>query len=483
MSNETNITVDVRAMREASLEFSGDRANRIARNAVTAQDLAATARTPLTMRAYQPTFNVRVPRTGKVCNQRASGRCWNFSALNVVRAAMRTALDVDDFEFSEAYGMFFDKLEKANAMLENVIATADLACDNRKVAWILDYGIDDGGFYTFSMNLLSKWGAVPAYAMPETACSKNSRQMNEQLQRLLRRDAAVLRAMAADGASPEDLREQKQDMLADVHKVLCVCLGEPPVTFDVRLEVGKNATVDPDHIVEIAPLDSTKEDAEPKRMLVHEDMTPQDFLTTYVDFDPSDYVDLVNIPAPDAPLGRAYHATLTDSVVGGRPNHMLNMPVEVLEQAAIASLKAGVPCVMSCDVGQNFERTIKDYPGILALDTMDYEGVLDVELGMTREQMIEVRETCLTHGMCFQGVDLDEDGNPRQWLIENSWGDKIGEKGYLTASADWFRLFGGEVCVRREFVPADVLELWDDEDVTDMAPWSGFGQAVGHHSR
>ena len=483
MTDTSLRTVDVQSTNEQTLAFADDRGNRVARNAVTMQNLSATARTPLTMREYQPTFNVRVPRTGKVCNQRQSGRCWNFSALNVVRTAMRESLDVEDFEFSEAYGMFYDKLEKANTMLENVIATADLPCDNRKVAWVLDYGIDDGGFYSFSMNLLSKWGAVPSYAMPETACSKSSSQMNEQLQRLLRRDAAVLRAMAADGASIEDLREQKQDMLADVHRVLCVCLGEPPVTFDVRLEVGKNATVDASHIVEVTPAKKGDKDDTPKRMLVHEGMTPQDFLATYANFDPADYVDLVNIPAPDAPLGRAYHATLTDSVTGGTPNRMLNMDVRVLEQAAIASLKAGVPCAMACDVGQNFDRTIQDYPGVLALDTMDYEGVFDVELGMTREQMVEVRETCLTHAMCFQGVDLDEDGNPRQWLIENSWGDKIGVDGYLTMSADWFRLFGGEVCVRREFVSPEVLELWDDGDAQDVAPWTGFGQAMGLGAR
>lgn len=505
--------VGVERTAELTETFSQCRANRVARNAVTSANLQKVARNPVRMREYSDTYGISVKRTGKVTNQRQSGRCWNFAALNVVRHAAFERLDTDDFELSQAYGMFYDKLEKANAALEYVIEMIFKPTDSRELSYVLDWGMGDGGYFPFSMNLLAKWGTVPKYAMPETACSKASGQMNRQLERLVRRSAAVLRAMAKNGASMEELFEAKQGMLEDVHKVLCVCLGEPPLRFDVRLPIGPKAQVPEDKIVVVQPEEAEDDEAgqgatasggdaapvdagdEPigvaggaeaqeagskaRRFVVDEGVTPQEFLERYVGFDPSDYVDLINVPLDAYPFELAYHPTLTDTVIGGEPVRMLNMPDEVLEDAAVASLRAGEPCIMSCDVMQNLPREIEDFPGVLALDTMDYEDVLGVELDMDRARLIEMRETSLTHCMVFQGVQLGADGRPVAWRVENSWGEKACKAGYLIVDADWFRLFGGEVVVKREFVPAEVRKLWDEAEVRDVAPWSGIGAAMG----
>ena len=172
--------------------FATDRANRVARNAVTSMDVMAAARDYNRMRTYHDTYSVEL-KTANITNQRHSGRCWMFSAYNVARVATMKLLDVDTFEFSQAYGMFYDKLEKANAMLENIIRLADKPSDDRELMSVLSTGMDDGGYWIFAMNLITKWGLVPKDVMPETACTKSSAQMDAQLERLLRKDASILR--------------------------------------------------------------------------------------------------------------------------------------------------------------------------------------------------------------------------------------------------------------------------------------------------
>ena len=459
--------------------FGQDRANRVARNAVTSADVHKAARNPVTMRAYRDTFGVSLKAAKTVTNQRRSGRCWLFSTLNVLRARAMRTLDVDDFEFSQAYGMFYDKLEKANSYLSYVVETADRPWDDRAVQFLMDYtAAADGGEWQFGANLVDKWGAVPKDAMPETACTKNSTQMDATLDRLLHKDAVELRRLVAAREDATGIAAAREAMLADVHRVLATCLGEPPLTFDFELEVGANAQVDANKLEAALPA-REGDDKKPRRILRERGITPREFVERYTGFDGNDYVELSSVPGVGLAFGHAYGVRWFDSVLGGRPLRFLNMEPEVLENAAVASLKAGVPLYMACDVAQEFGRTLDDFPGVLALDTMDRESLFGVELGMTRREMCEARETRLTHAMTFQGVELGQDGRPGAWRVENSWGKEACKDGYLVMSAEWFRLYGGDVVVERRFVPAEVLELWDSAPLEMTEPWGGLAYAMG----
>ena len=464
---------------ELAASFGADRANRVARNAVTSMNVHAAARDVARLRTYHDTFAVSRVRTGKVTNQRHSGRCWMFAAFNVARAATMELLDVDDFEFSQAFGFFYDKLEKFNVGLEYVIETAALPIDSREVAGLLEHSMGDGNYYPAAMNIIKKWGLVPKDAMPESACTKDADQMNAQLERLFRKSAMELRRMAAAGAGVDELRFAKEGMVAQCHRVLCVCLGEPPATIEVEIPVGKNCRLKSSCLTEQMGDDrpASEKDA-PRRLLVDRGITPREFAERYVPFDPDDYVQLVSMPGESRPFGHVFHRRFSDTMAGGRPVKMLNVTVEALEDAAVASLRAGVPCEMACDVAQQFPRKIEDFPGVLACDTMDFEGLFGVDLSMGRAEMIDAHETRNTHAMTFQGVELGTDGRPVAWRIENSWGKEACKDGYLVASAKWFRTYGGEVVVRREFVPAELLGLWDSAPVEEVDPWSAAGLAM-----
>lgn len=488
-------TVDTTWTNKKTKAFGSDRANRIARNSVTSMGVSAAARDISTMRTYTDTYGVTISKTGDVTNQRQSGRCWMFSSFNVLRQEAIKKLDVETFEFSQAYGMFYDKLEKANAALEYIIQTADQPVDSRVVQTLLSEGISDGGYYSFAMSLVEKYGLVPKDAMPETACSKNSTQMDERIDRLFRKSADELRAAFAKGKSIDDLRKLKQKQLANFHQILSVCLGEPPLTFDFECKVGKDAQVDKTKLSPVEPKKASdnedkkddKKDGEKgeegAQILRDFDITPLQFAKRYCGIDPRGYVQLISVPSKKYPYGKVYHPTFIDSVLGGIQTRFLNVEPEVLEAATIASLKDGNPVCMACDVMQEFPRHNGDFNYVLSTDTMDYSGLFGIDFDMNRTAMIENYETSLTHAMTFQGVELDKNGKAKQWRIENSWGKDAGKDGYLIMSADWFRLYGGEADVRRQYVPKELLKVWDEGKDVQIDFWENLGYSLGGRAR
>ena len=445
--------------------FATSRANRIARNAVTSMGIAAAARDQRACRAYKDTYGVSLEAAKTVTHQHKSGRCWMFSTLNVVRARTLGILDVDDFEFSQAYTTFYEKLEKSNSFLERIIQTADRPANDRLVYHLTLHTAADGGQFMFCASILEKWGAVPKDAMPETACTLDTKYMNEVLGDILIRDAAILRERAGKGAGVDELEAAKADMLDEIHRFLCCCLGEPPLAFDFDFQVGAHADVDASK-VEVT--------ADGRRILRDHGVTPLEFLERYARFNPDDYIELVSMPGDTRPFGHLYGIDWFDAVVGGRPLRRHNLEMPVVEQAVIASLKGGVPAYMMCDVGKRTLRGDDDFAGVLATDSLDLEGLFDIDLSIDRGDNLDLNGTGMSHCMAFQGVQLDEAGEPVAWRVENSWGAEQCKNGYLIISRDWWRTFGGDVVVERRFVPDEVLKLRDTLPVDHVDPWDGF---------
>ena len=446
MDEMQSVTLDDLAATRA--RFSADRANVIAKNAVTAQGIREVARAPEAVAANTATFDVEV-RQGKRCDQKRSGRCWMFASLNTMRARIIERYNLKTYELSQAYPLFFDKVEKSNWFLENILDTLDEPLDGRLMAHLLADPISDGGQWDMFRALVKKYGVVPKEAMPETACSSNTRDMDAYLTRYLRGAAKRLREAHAAGVGTDDLRAMKKEMMDEVTSLLITCLGEPPVQFDVRLR--------------------DKDD----ELVLSGAYTPQEFFNKVVDMPVDDYVSVISAPTADKPFGHTYTVSRLGNVVEAGGVRYLNLPIERLKELAIAQLQAGLPVWFGCDVIQSYLRD----EGIMDTASLDVDGLFGfpVETCMNRAERLDYGESLMTHAMVLEGVNLDAAGRPTLWKVENSWGDKRAKDGFDSITDAWFDEYVYQVVVDKRFLSDSERKTYETEEPTVLAPWDPMG--------
>lgn len=410
-----------------SADFNADKCHRIAMNAVTQNGVTKSAVSQAALREDVHQFSINL-KQGEITNQKSSGRCWMFAALNTMRFAIIKKLNLETYELSQNYPLFWDKLEKSNYFLENILATLDEPTGGRLIAWLLSAPLGDGGQWDMFCALVDKYGVVPKDAMPETECSSNTREMDKFLTLKLREYACKLRAMHAEGKSAQELAGEKEAMLSTIYRMLCICLGEPPKT--VTLEVRD------------------KDD----KFIRDAGITPQEFFKKYVGWDLNKYVSLINAPTADKPYGRTFTVRFLGSVHEGRPVKYLNLPIESLKRAAIAQLKDGQPVWFGSDVGQWLVRQ----GGLMDMNVLELEQLFDTDFPMDKAQRLDYGESLMTHAMVLMGVNLDEDGKPTRWRVENSWGKDAGKDGYYIMSDKWFDEFTYQVVVDEKYLTDEI---------------------------
>lgn len=417
------------------------------------QAMNAVCNTPVSKVAQNRRRVVKVDHTfshhleeGKATSQNASGRCWMFAALNVLRAQARKNMNLgEDFELSQNYLTFWDKFEKANYFLESILQTLEEPNGSRLVDWLLSGPIQDGGQWHMFVNLVKKYGVLPKVAMPETESSSSTGQMAYQITFMLRDYACRLRSAAAHKGQ-EELRAMKDGYLEEIYRMLCIHLGEPPRSFEWQYR-DKDKGFHRDGV-----------------------LTPQEFYDRHVGVDLEDFVCLIHDPRPAHEYDRVYTVRFLGNVVGGEIIKYLNVEMETLKRAAADQIKAGEPVWFGNDVGKHLDRDL----GIMDLELFDYSLVYGTEPKMTKAERLMYGHSLMTHAMVFTGVDLDENDRPRKWRVENSWGDKGGDKGYLIMTDDWFDEYTYEVVVRRRFVPEKCLKALDKPAVA-LDPWDPMG--------
>ena len=425
--------------------FAADPKNLLALNAVTSAKVDDVARDRAAVIRAEHTFS-HVIKTPTVTDQKHSGRCWMFAGLNVFRLEAMKRLNVEQFELSQNHLMFYDKLEKANQFLETILETAGEPTDGRLISFLLRDPIGDGGQWDMFASLVRKYGVMPKSAMPETVSSSDTMALNAVLRAKLREYAAELRRGHASGDAPDALRRRKADMLQTLYRILAMHLGRPPRSFVWQWR-------DKD--------DGFHRDGE---------LTPQEFFARYVGFDLDSVVSLINCPTDDKPFGRLFTVQYLGNVVGGDMVRYLNVPIDVFKQAAVAMLTEGRAVWFGCDVGKM--RATEQ--GILDGELYDLELLYGTAFRADKAERVSYGHSAMTHAMVFTGVDLDDGGQPLKWRVENSWGEKVGEKGTFVMSDGWFDEYMFEVVVEKKYVPAEVLAALDEPPVV-LPPWDPMG--------
>jgi bleomycin hydrolase len=423
-------------------DFTANPAYRLAQNAVTRVTVDDVAINREIINNVDHTLSTQLD-DWKVTNQERSGRCWLFAGLNLLRVGVMRKTGIKDFEFSQNYAMFWDKIERANYFLEAIIETAGRDLDDRTVAFLLEEVAGDGGQWNMFAALVAKHGLVPKGYMPETQSSSNTARMNSILRYQLRQGTRSLRAAAAEGAAAA--RSVKAQILDSIYRVLCIHLGTPPDRFDWQW------------------IDKDKQ--------FHRDgvLTPQEFAAKYVDLPLDEYVCLVHDPRPSSPVGRTFTVEYLGNVVGGPQVVYLNVDMSVIKDIAAKTLQGGEPVWFGCDVGKMMSN---DY-GVWDASLYDLPSVYDAEFELDKAARLAYHETQMTHAMLFTGVDV-LDGVPRRWRVENSWGTDRGKDGFYTMNDSWFDEYVFEIAARRTALPADLQQALSAEPIV-LPAWDPMG--------
>ena len=424
-------------------EFSANPAYRMAQNAVTRVTVDDVAINREIINATDHSLSVLLD-DWKVTNQKRSGRCWLFAGLNLLRVGAMKKMGLKEFEFSQNYAMFWDKIERANYFLEAVIETADRDIDDRTVAFVLDSAAEDGGQWNMFVAIVKKHGLVPKTFMPETQSSSDTGRMNAVLRTVLRQGAKSVRAAASSGGI-DAARAEKAEILRVVHRVLCIHLGTPPDHIDWQW---------------------TDKDRQFHRDGV---LTPQEFAARYVELPVDDYVCLVHDPRASSPVGRTFTVAYLGNVLGAPPVTYLNVDMSLIKDIAARALQAGEPVWFGCDVG----KMMSNEYAVWDVGLYDLPSVYDTSFTLDKADRLVFHETQMTHAMLFTGVDL-LDGKPRRWRVENSWGSDKGKDGFYTMNDSWFDQYVFEIAARRDALPEGLRAALDTEPIV-LPAWDPMG--------
>lgn len=392
-------------------------------NAMAETSIAVLAKNHENLANFDTNFTNKVVSHG-ITDQQQSGRCWLFTGLNVLRAQMMAKYGLDEMEFSQNYCFFYDQLEKANLFLQGIIDTREKPMDDKMVEWLFRNPISDGGQFTGISDVIGKYGVVPSSVMPETYSSENTSQIARLVGLKLREFGLQLRDEAAKGVKVSALEAKKTEMLSTVYCMLALAFGEPVERFTWTMN------------------GETKE------------YTPQSFYQEYLGNDlTNNYVMLMNDPSRE--YYKCYEIDFDRHVYDGKNWTYVNLPVEDIKAMAIESIKDSTMMYFSCDVA----KFLDSKRGTLDLKNFDYESLMGTTFGMNKKQRVQTFASGSSHAMTLMAVDLDKDGKPKKWMVENSWGAEAGYKGHLIMTDEWFDEYMFRLVVEKKYVPEKVLNI------------------------
>lgn len=439
----TRLSID--KINEYEKEFLEDKRNIVAMNAATYNGVQKVARDVNALKDEPFAFNVDI-KNGDVTNQKKSGRCWMFASMNVLRNIVIKKFNLENFELSQSYTLFWDKLERCNYYMEAVIEKANEPLEDRVMDYLMTDLLSDGGQWDMFVNIVKKYGLVPKYAYPESQTSSATVQLNKYLCKIMRKYTTELREKVQN-EGVEKARELKEEVLKDVYNVLTSTLGEIPEKFDVVLHDKDGKLI------------------EDKGMDAHS------FFDKYIGADIDDYVSLINSPTEDKPFNKTYTIKYLGNIVEGRIVKHLNLPIEELKKAAVKQLKDGYPVWFGCDVGRS--SIVEDERAILDTKAVDYETLFNVDLKLSKEDALDYGYSMMTHAMTFTGVQMD--GNEAlRFKVENSWGEKFGYKGHFVMTSDWFDQYVYQVVVNKKYLTEKSRKDYEKE-AKELKPWDPMG--------
>lgn len=455
LSSKTRITgnanpISTDSLNEWEAEVLSDPKNRLAQAAITKGAIASVIKNP---KVYQDdcvhVFSDIISNEGApITDQKSSGRCWLFASTSLLRIGIQKRLKIDEFQLSQSFLFFYDKLEKCNYFLQNLIETADYDLDSRLIAALLADDVSDGGQWDFLINIIEKYGIVPRTVFPESFSSENSGKIDFIISNKVREYGLLLRkAKLEQKADITTLSVLKEKYMQEIFTILTITFGSPPkptdtFTWEYTDTYGKYHTIT---------------------------ATPLNFYRDIVKFDVSNYFSLIHDPRN--PYDELYTVDRNNNMQGGKPLEFVNAPIDVLQKAVITAIQNDEAVFFGSDVGQ-FSDSIT---GIMDTEAWDYELAYNTKFNLSKADRVRLGLSQMTHAMLITAVDIGPDGKAIRYKVQNSWSNRYGDKGYFTMSQAWFEQFVYQVVTTSKFVDKKYTDVWKAKDYKVLPRWDPYG--------
>lgn len=424
-------------------EYLNDKMYTLSRHALNKTKISDLVRVGERSEFTRDKFSINID-TLPVTNQQASGRCWIFAGCNILRERVAKKYNLENFELSQNYVAFYDKLERCNYFMETVISLLDKEKDDRTLSFILNRGIEDGGQWDMFVNIVQKYGLVPKDVYPETYQSSNTKEVDNLLNRYLRKFTSEIRKMDNNG-NKEKIINLQEKCLEQIYKLLCSCFGVPPTNFSFEY-------VDKD-----------------KNYNIIKDITPKQFLEDFVEVDLNEYISVINSPTSDKPFNELYTVNYLGNVIEGNRIKYLNLSMNRLKELVLLQLTDREPAWFGSDSSKYGDRD----EGLW--DDMSYKeaDLLQIDIDMSKEEMLDIRESTMNHAMILTGVNVNDEKTTK-WRSQNSWGDKTAHKGYYVATDTWFDNYVYQVVINKKYLSEDELKILENKPI-ELEPWDPMG--------
>lgn len=424
-------------------EYDADTAQLVLRRALNRTSLVDIAHNMESCQNTVMHFSIDIP-TLPVANQRASGRCWIFAGLNILREVVAKKCGLSKFELSQNYISFCDKLEKSNYYLETIIELIDSDYDDRVFSHMTSTPIQDGGQWDMFVSLIQKYGVMPQEAFPETFQSSNTMKMNQIINNRLRKFTAKAKKLHSEGKDIL-IRIEKDQALKEIYNLLNSCFGRIPEKFKFEY-TDKN-----------------------KQYHCDDNLTPKAFYDKYVGINLDDYVSVINAPTDTKPFMKSYTVQHLGNVVGGKQIHYLNLDIKDFKSIVFKQLQNNELVWFGCDSGKSIDRA----NGIWDDESFSYEEVLGMDLHICKGCALNYHESAMGHAMVLTGVNI-YNGKPNRWKVENSWGESSPAKGYYVMTDTWFDKYVYQAVVNKKYLNQEQLKAWAEKPI-ELKPWDPMG--------
>ena len=434
--------IKLEKIKEYNNKFYANSQNQVMANVLANNEMINTIRLSERRPYNRHEFEIDI-KTMTATNQKNSGRCWIFAALNVLREIVAKKCDIKEFELSQSFVAFYDKLEKINYKLENVIELCDRDYDDRTLSCILSEGIQDGGQWDMFVNIVKKYGIVPKSAFDETYQSSNTRQMNYVIATKIRQFASIASKLAKDNKK-EEIKEIKEKVLEELYIFLCMNFGVPVEEFDFEY------------------VDSMG------NYHLEENYTPLSFFEKFVGNSLDEYVSIINAPTEDKPFNKTFTVKYVGNVIDGKEIEYLNLEINEFKELCLKQLRDKEVVWFGSDCGK-----YGDGLGVWDDQMFDYERTFGFSIDIEKGDMLKYKSSAMDHAMVITGVSF-KDNKVSKWKIENSWGTEKGHNGYYLMSDSWFDKFVYQAVINKKYLSKEQLEYLKQEKIA-LQPWDPMG--------